>query len=310
MMAGQFNRCQQFDGSAASCHVALGQPVPSAGQRPNSGVVAELDGVDAVAVRAHELGRREDSRPLWRQAQSGDFLRQHRGDVRRTRRLVGHEPGPECVTNDLPAGQTDPVLPNDMSVFNAAVGHGQTAQFNLVVPNECEDAHDNCPPAKTAIAQFDAFLQREVPVIQNADPQRTDHHHLRRGHLQQGPGQFEAVRRRRQHRLPGARPTGRTGRLRRAFEPLRAAENARRWVWRAASSGERPDRAHDRRNLAALELELDGYPRGRIDPAGGFHRPPERQSRRCRGTDRPGQQAVEAEPTGPMVLPATPRRGC
>ena len=54
-----------------------------------------------------------------------------------------------------------------MSVFNTAAGH---ADFNFVVPNECEDAHDNCQPQKTAIAQFDTFLSNEVPAIQTFDP--------------------------------------------------------------------------------------------------------------------------------------------
>jgi hypothetical protein len=54
-----------------------------------------------------------------------------------------------------------------MSVFNTATGH---ADFNLVVPNECEDAHDNCQPQKSAIAQFDTFLSNEVPAIQAFDP--------------------------------------------------------------------------------------------------------------------------------------------
>ena len=56
-----------------------------------------------------------------------------------------------------------------MSVFDAAVQGGSTAQFNLVVPNECEDGHDNCMPQGNGILQFDAFLRSEVPLIQRAD---------------------------------------------------------------------------------------------------------------------------------------------
>ncbi len=165
MMAGQFNRCQQFDGSAASCHVAWDnlfhqldnaatrvtwqswmESMPSPCALTSSGAAKTQDHYGAKHNPAIFFDNIEGTGGVW-----------------------STTPGPECVANDLPAGQTDPVLPNDMSVFNAAVDDGQTAQFNLVVPNECEDAHDNCPPAKTAIAQFDAFLQREVPVIQNAD---------------------------------------------------------------------------------------------------------------------------------------------
>ena len=43
---------------------------------------------------------------------------------------------------------------------------GSVAQFNLVVPNECEDAHDNCAPVGNEITQYDDFLAREVPLIE------------------------------------------------------------------------------------------------------------------------------------------------
>src|SRR5439155_12084377 len=59
---------------------------------------------------------------------------------------------------------------NDMSAFDAAVQAGTTAQLNFVVPNECEDAHDNCMPQGNAVTQFDDFLSREVPLIQTYDP--------------------------------------------------------------------------------------------------------------------------------------------
>ncbi len=61
--------------------------------------------------------------------------------------------------------------PNDMSVFESALagdaGAPAISDFNLVVPNECEDAHDNCKPAGNSITQFDNFLLREVPLIQS-----------------------------------------------------------------------------------------------------------------------------------------------
>ena len=34
------------------------------------------------------------------------------------------------------------------------------------MPNECEDAHDNCGPQGNSISQFDDFLAREIPAIQ------------------------------------------------------------------------------------------------------------------------------------------------
>ena len=68
-----------------------------------------------------------------------------------------------CKANVVPAGTTGP---NDMSFFDAALLKGRMPRFNLIVPNECENAHDTCQPnPPSATGQFDAFLQREVPKI-------------------------------------------------------------------------------------------------------------------------------------------------
>jgi len=42
------------------------------------------------------------------------------------------------------------------------------AQFNYMVPNECEDGHDHCQPKGNSVAQFDAFLANEVPLIESS----------------------------------------------------------------------------------------------------------------------------------------------
>jgi hypothetical protein len=59
-------------------------------------------------------------------------------------------------------GTTDP---NDTSTFDTALAHGTVPRFNYVVPNMCEDAHDNCKPKGNTIKQFDDFLAREIPKI-------------------------------------------------------------------------------------------------------------------------------------------------
>ncbi len=74
----------------------------------------------------------------------------------------------QCLNNDLPMGST---APNDTSAFDNALANGDVANFNLVVPNECEDAHDGCPPrgeGGNRLKQFDAFLAREIPLIQSS----------------------------------------------------------------------------------------------------------------------------------------------
>ena len=62
-----------------------------------------------------------------------------------------------------------------MSAFDAALGTGNVGRFNLVVPNQCEDAHDNCsPPKGNPLTQFDDFLAREVPKIEASPAYGTD----------------------------------------------------------------------------------------------------------------------------------------
>jgi hypothetical protein len=48
-----------------------------------------------------------------------------------------------------------------------APGAPAISGFNLVVPNECEDALGNGKPAGNPVTQFDGFLAREVRLIQN-----------------------------------------------------------------------------------------------------------------------------------------------
>ncbi|MDP9330317.1 MAG: alkaline phosphatase family protein [Actinomycetota bacterium] len=76
-------------------------------------------------------------------------------------------PSSECTDNVIPAGTT---RPNDMSTFNAALRDHTAPDFNFVVPNMCQDGHDNCEPAGNPILQFDDFLAREVPLIQATYP--------------------------------------------------------------------------------------------------------------------------------------------
>ena len=71
-------------------------------------------------------------------------------------------PSLECRQKVLATGTT---APNDMSVFDAALGAGTVDRFNMVIPNDCENGHDRCG-THNAVRQFDDFLAREVPKIQ------------------------------------------------------------------------------------------------------------------------------------------------
>jgi hypothetical protein len=73
-------------------------------------------------------------------------------------------PSQECLQNDIPAGdQTTP-----MGIFNQALATGNVADFNFVIPNGCEDGEANCAPIHNRYTQFDAFLAKEVPLIQQS----------------------------------------------------------------------------------------------------------------------------------------------
>jgi phosphatidylinositol-3-phosphatase len=75
-----------------------------------------------------------------------------------------------CQTKVIPMGGTGP---NDTSDFEAAAIADDTPQFNFVVPNMCEDGHDNCNTSKGgAIKQFDDFLSREIAAVQESQSWR------------------------------------------------------------------------------------------------------------------------------------------
>jgi phosphatidylinositol-3-phosphatase len=160
MMSGQYTHCQQFDYSAADCHQDVGNLFS---QLDDLGVTWQswMESMPAPCALTSS-GAAKTQNHYGAKHNPAIFF----DNVEGTNGVWG-APGTECMANDLPTGGTGP---NDMSVFNAAVRGGETAQFNLVVPNECEDGHDNCQPKKNRLSQFDAFLQREVPIIKRADP--------------------------------------------------------------------------------------------------------------------------------------------
>jgi hypothetical protein len=80
--------------------------------------------------------------------------------------VTGTDPNAPCQTKVISMGTTDY---NDTSVFDSATAADETPTFNYVVPNMCEDGHDNCNRSKGgAIKQFDDFLAREIGVIQTS----------------------------------------------------------------------------------------------------------------------------------------------
>lgn len=77
---------------------------------------------------------------------------------------------PECLANDVPAGTPE----DGMATFNANLASGDVADFNLVIPNGCNDGEANCKPTNSRYTQFDDFLAREVPLIESSPAFGTD----------------------------------------------------------------------------------------------------------------------------------------
>jgi hypothetical protein len=73
-----------------------------------------------------------------------------------------------CLANDVPAGTTGA---NDMSAFEAALASGDVPRFSFVVPNVCEDGHDNRAPQGNEVTEFDGFVVREVTRIESSAAQ-------------------------------------------------------------------------------------------------------------------------------------------
>lgn len=74
------------------------------------------------------------------------------------------DPSQECLQNVIPAGD----LKHPMGFFNEALANGQVANFNLILPNGCEDGEANCAPVHNRYTQFDDFLAREVSLIEHS----------------------------------------------------------------------------------------------------------------------------------------------
>src|SRR5205823_55882 len=71
-------------------------------------------------------------------------------------------PSAECLANDIPAGTPDA----GMVTFEQHLATGDVADFNMVIPNGCDDGEANCKPTNKRYTQFDDFLAREVPLIE------------------------------------------------------------------------------------------------------------------------------------------------
>lgn len=161
MTSGQFTACEQKDGSVASCH----QDVPNLFNQLEQtygapGWTSWMESMPSACYlsSAGGDGTLNKYAPKHNPALIFDNVA---GDWNGT----SLAPSTECLTQDIPAGDT---TANNMDAFNQALTTSTMSRFNLIVPNECEDGHDNCKPVGNPLLQFDAFVQREVPQIVNS----------------------------------------------------------------------------------------------------------------------------------------------
>jgi hypothetical protein len=158
MTSGQFTPCEQADGSIASCHQDV------------ANLFNQLD--TAYGPGAWTSWMESMPSPCYLDSFGSDAgLNKYRAkhnpaevydDVAGSWNAGVLTPSTECLTQDIATGGTGP---NDTSTFDAALAAGTVSRFNFIVPNECEDAHDNCKPVGNPELQYDAFLAREVPQI-------------------------------------------------------------------------------------------------------------------------------------------------
>jgi phosphatidylinositol-3-phosphatase len=170
MTSGQFTQCEQKDGTVASCHqdkenifrqlAAAGltsttwsESMPAPCYLVNTGADKTLNHY-AAKHNPQLIFDNVEGGATATAVGSGTFVD------------VNNQGGAYCQATNVSASASAS-SPNDMSVFNNALrANSGFSDFNLVVPNECEDGHSNCKPAGNPITQFDNFLAQEVPPIQ------------------------------------------------------------------------------------------------------------------------------------------------
>ncbi len=158
MTSGQYTVCQQGDYGPGDCHQDIDnlfsqlnaagiswkswmESMPEPCAIEDAGASKTLNGYDVKHNPAVYYDNIEGMYGVWSATSTSDL----------------------CRARVVPAGTTGP---NDMRHFDTTLAKGRVPRFNLIIPNECENGHDTCPPnPPSATGQFDEFLRREVPKI-------------------------------------------------------------------------------------------------------------------------------------------------
>jgi hypothetical protein len=146
MTSGQFNRCEANNALPAGCQQSL----------PN--LFSQL----ATSGRTWRDWQESMPAPCYRR-DAGLPSRHNEYGAHHNPALYFTNLRATCRADNLPMGGTGA---KDTSAFDAALTTGAIGDFNLVVPNDCENGHDPC--GGDPVRHFDAFLAREIPKIESS----------------------------------------------------------------------------------------------------------------------------------------------
>ncbi len=155
MTSGQYTSCQQDDKPPSECHQDVDNlfaQLDAAGRTWRAWMqsMPAPCGLEDAGANGSEYAVKHDPAVYY------DSIEGTNGQWSAT------SPSAGCLANVLPTGAGGT---NDTSALDQALASGEVGDFNLIVPNLCEDAHDNCGGSPVALTQFDDFLAREVPKI-------------------------------------------------------------------------------------------------------------------------------------------------
>jgi hypothetical protein len=144
MVSGQYTPCEANNALPARCHQAA----------PN--LLAQL----AASGRTWRDWQESMPAPCYR-ADAGTPSRHNEYSAHHNPALYFTGLRAACRADSLPMGGTGAKA---TEAFDAALASGDVGNFNLIVPNDCENGHDPCGGDR--VRHFDAFLAREIPRIE------------------------------------------------------------------------------------------------------------------------------------------------
>jgi hypothetical protein len=162
LVSGQYNDCEQADGSPAACHQNVDNLFHLLDTARFTWNVW-LDGGNAACPLTYTTT--EESSSYFTTGNPPTIF----DDIEGPNGVWSSTPSHLCLSRDVPAGPAVPpfaIDPRGTAWFNQNLSRGTVANFNFIVPNGCDSADKNC--GHDRYSQFDGFLKREVPLIETS----------------------------------------------------------------------------------------------------------------------------------------------